>query len=124
MKKRYILFLGLIACVLFAFNANAATIDQTTAGDEVSIQVNTTLIPGAPDPFTFTPSPQVNVSGASVQTCFAVHTMHQLAAGKENGRMFGMAADSATVFWADAPAGDYTDIVVTNSLAFAAYNRN
>ena len=122
MVKKITSFVILLSLGIFASNVSAVDIVQSTAGGPVTIAVDNTVIPGGTN-VEFQPSSQVLVSGGSVRTSFAVMTGHEAVRGKEAGQNYGMAADSASVFWIAAPA-TYTDITATNSTAFSSYNRN
>jgi hypothetical protein len=121
MIRKFTSLMAILALGFIASSASAVGFVQSTPGGEVTIAVNTTKIPGGTS-VAFQPSAQVNVSGVSVMTSFAVMTGHEAVKGKEAGQNYGMSADSSNVFWIAAPA-TYTDITTTNSLGFSSYNR-
>jgi len=116
--------MAILALGFIASTASAVDMVQGTPGGEVTIAVNTAVIPGG-TPVSFQPSAQVNMDGASIRTSFAVMSGHEAVKGKEAGQNYAMAADSSNVFWQAAPA-TFGTLTATNSTPFntTAWNRN
>lgn len=122
MVRKYASFFAILALGFIASPVSATNFTQSTAGGPVTMTVNTAVIPGGTD-VAFMPSSQVNVAGASVTTSFAAITGHQAVAGKEAGQNYGMAADSASVFWT-AAAATFPTFTDTNSQTIVGWTRN
>jgi hypothetical protein len=118
MKKILIAIAGLSLCVTYAISANAASLTQTAAGDDVTI----TVTAGNPAFDAFKPSTNVVMSGATTAASFAVGAYHSQVLGKTSGKAFGMASNANTVFFLDiATTTTAPTITGTNATAFGSY---
>jgi len=120
MKKLLYITFGLFICALSVNNANAAALTQTGgAGSEVTVVVNTANVPGAKS-IIFNPSSNVNMSGASDSTSWALAGYHTQANQKANGQQYGMAANSNAMWFADISTTAAGTITGTTSAAFTS----
>lgn len=115
--------MAILALGLIVSSAFAATINFSgSTGASITI-TPTALVPGA-QPLVFNPSSQVNISGGTERTGFAVYTGHEAVKGKDAGQNYGMASDSNDVFWIKAPATYAALSGKTNSTAFTGTGWN
>ena len=124
MKKLLYITFGLFICALSANSANAAALQQAGSGGAVTVVVTSGAaggtVPGAKN-IDFNPSSNVNMSGASDSTSWAVAGYHTQADRKANGQQYGMAANSNAMWFRDISTAGFTVVNTTNSgAAFTA----
>lgn len=118
MKKRLIILSTIVFSLFLTHNVYAASGDYTQAENIVTI--DTTNVTDADD-ISFQASAQVNISGQSSATSFAHGAYHAQVEGKKNGRQFGMAADSSSIFWQEIETTAVATIDATTSAEFTGW---
>ena len=120
--KKVLSILSLTALSMFLTSTVYAA-DTTYTQAENVVTITTTNVPDS-DTINFQASAQVNFTGVSSPTSFAHAAYHTQVLGKKNGRQFGMATDSSSVFWNDiSAAGDLLTVDATTSAEFTDFNK-
>ena len=118
--KKVLSILSIIALSMFVTSTVYAAA-YTQADNVVTVDASTVA---DADDILFQASAQVNFTGVSEATSFAHAAYHTQVIGKKNGRQFGMAADSSSIFWLDiSTAGDLLTVDATTSAEFTDFNK-
>ena len=121
--KKVLSILSIIALSMFLTSTVYAA-DTTYTQDTNVITITANNVTDAED-IEFQASAQVNFTGVSSETSFAHAAFHTQVIGKKNGRQFGMAADSSSIWWKDiSTATDLLTVDATTSLEFSTASFN
>lgn len=121
MKKGIAILGALALCIFMSYNVQAASGDYTQTDNIIVIE--TTNVTEADD-IEFQASAQVTIVGQSSATNYAHSSFHNQALGKKQGRQFGMAGDSAVIFWESTETGVVlASITATSSDVFTGWTK-